>query len=432
MIATEIRSFNAGSAMLFSWHEEIRMIRSVLFALALLIAFFLDAHAAPGPYEKGGPSVVLAYDNTGDFGPATPGTKTAGWQEALDYCVANARDLYVKGGFGGRKAIYHIDDTIRFPAAQDFRVDGGIYVINFKGPDPAVDAVRIDSAMNCEYHLGLIVYGGKGAGLRIKPEKPVPIDGFPVVIETQINSQGIADPAPFTAGPRDAGTGLVIDASVAGVNYTKMYFASILNFKQCISIGGERGFYANEFICEHLHTNAHGSTLVTIDRTSNANRFRFGIGVDQGATEVTGIDLHGFRNTFDLASRGGGFAAGREIILRASSEGNQINVLTHQDVLKMITDEAERPTNQVTWAGPPAPLRTIKGDAKSWTYTQRLFPATVILTADPDAKVTFTRGAESYAIPAPLGRDIQVSVGDQLSVECQSVPKLRVVPLKTR
>lgn len=91
--------------------------------------------------------------------------------------------------------------------------------------------MRIDSAIKCEYHLGLIVYGGRGAGLRIKPEKPVPIDGFPVVIETQINSQGIADPAPFTAGARDAGMGLVIDASVAGVNCTKMYFASILEIQ---------------------------------------------------------------------------------------------------------------------------------------------------------------------------------------------------------
>ncbi len=404
----------------------------VIIAVAALFAISIVAHAAPGPDEKGGPCIVLAYDDTGDFGPATTGTKTAGWQEAIDYCVAHARDLYVKGGFGGRKAIYHIDDTIRFPAAQDFRVDGGVYVINFKGPDPTVDAVRIDSAMNCEYHLGLIVYGGRGAGLRIKPEKPVPIDGFPVVIETQINSQGIADPAPFTAGARDAGMGLVIDASVAGVNYTKMYFASILNFKQCISISGERGFYANEFTCEHLHTNAHGSTLATIDRTSNSNRFRFGIGVDQGATDVTGIELEGFRNTFDLASRGGGFAAGKELVLRSTSEGNQINVLTQQDVLSMITDEAERPTNQITWAGPPAPVRTVLGEPGKWTYTQRLYPATVTLTGGSDAKSTLQRGADSATITSPVGRDIQMSVGDLLIVECQSAPELRVVPMKTQ
>ena len=61
-------------------------------------------------------SVLLAFDGTGDFGPQTPGTRTDGWQEALDFCVREAHDLTVKGGFGGRKPIYHIRDTIRFAA----------------------------------------------------------------------------------------------------------------------------------------------------------------------------------------------------------------------------------------------------------------------------------------------------------------------------
>ncbi len=46
------------------------------------------------------PLVTLAYDGTGDFGPDTPGTTTAGWQEALDHCVSHHLDLYVMGGWG--------------------------------------------------------------------------------------------------------------------------------------------------------------------------------------------------------------------------------------------------------------------------------------------------------------------------------------------
>lgn len=141
--------------------------------------------------------MLLAWDGTGDFGPETPGTRTSGWQEALDFCAAQARDLYVKGGYGGRRAIYHIETTVRVPPAQDFRFDGGVYVVNFRGPDPTEAAFVIDSAMNCEYHLGIIVYGGMGAGLRVRPERPVPIDGFAVVVETRLQSQGIADPHPF-------------------------------------------------------------------------------------------------------------------------------------------------------------------------------------------------------------------------------------------
>ena len=39
--------------------------------------------------------------------------------------------------------------------------------------------------MNCEYHVGLFVYGGHGAALRVRPEKPVPIDQFPVWFESR-------------------------------------------------------------------------------------------------------------------------------------------------------------------------------------------------------------------------------------------------------
>ena len=71
--------------------------------------------AAPQPARN--PCIFLAVDGTGDYGPQTPGTQTAGWQEALNYCVAHRRDLYVKGGFGGN-AVFNISNTIRFPAAK--------------------------------------------------------------------------------------------------------------------------------------------------------------------------------------------------------------------------------------------------------------------------------------------------------------------------
>jgi hypothetical protein len=78
--------------------------------------------------------VLLAFDGMGDFGPQTPGTRTDGWQEALDFCVRQARDLHVMGGFGGRKPVYHIRETIRFPAAQDFRAENGV-----TSPDSRID-----------------------------------------------------------------------------------------------------------------------------------------------------------------------------------------------------------------------------------------------------------------------------------------------------
>ena len=52
--------------------------------------------------------------------------------------------------------------------------------------------------MNCEYHVGLLVYGGHGAALRVRPDTPVPIDQFPVWFESRIDSQGVADHTSIT------------------------------------------------------------------------------------------------------------------------------------------------------------------------------------------------------------------------------------------
>ena len=40
-------------------------------------------------------------EDGGDFGPHTPGTKTSGIQEALDYAHAHCRDVFIFGGRGG-------------------------------------------------------------------------------------------------------------------------------------------------------------------------------------------------------------------------------------------------------------------------------------------------------------------------------------------
>ena len=397
--------------------------------LALLLCLLeIPAAMAQTTSPADRPAVLLAFDDSGDFGPSTPDTRTAGWQEALDYCLEHGRDLYVKGGYGGRKAIYHIDTTINVPPAQDFRIDGGVYVINFKGPDPTVDAMRIDSAMNCDYLFGIIVYGGSGAGLRIKPENPVPIDGFPVVVESKIHSQGIADPHPFTPGERDTGTGLVLDAGLADISYSQLYFASVLNFRTCIEIASEGNVYSNEFTCEHLHTNAHSSTLFKVGAAARQNSFRCGIGVDQSATRVTGLEIAAARNTFAIATRPGGFTPARQIVLQSSAEGNQILLCTDEDPLSLVIDRAAIPTNQLDWTGPPAPIRTLQGTTGTCTYTQRLFPAQVTVLGEQIGRILFERADEQ--IDCTPGRDILLSVGDRLIVESRDAPSLRVVHLK--
>ncbi len=384
------------------------------------------------PQVSGGnSSVILATDNSGDFGPQTPGTQTAGWQEALDFCVAHQRDLYVKGGYGGN-VVFNVAQTINFPPAQDFRIDGGVYVINYVG-NTNNDCVVLDSCMNCDYTLGIIVYGGAKAALRIKPQNDVPIDGFPAFIETVIRSQGIADPNPFTPGPRGPGAGLVLDGSVAGISYSKIYFASVLNFNVCVELLTNGVVYNNEFTIEHLHSNATGGTLIIVGPGARENRFRFGIGVDQGATSVQGILISGSRNEFHIVTRPGGFAANQQIVLQSPAEGNQINLATEEDPATLVTDQANTPSNQLTVTGPPPPVSTIQGVSGTYIYIQRLYPATVTVTAGTSLAVTFQRpGSSPINYGAALNHDFFLSVGDSLIITSSTNPALRIIPFKTK
>lgn len=329
-------------------------MRIAVCMLALIsLAFVAAAEDAPAKAPSSA-QVILSWDDTGAFGPQTPGTKTSGWQEAVDYCVANARDLYVKGGWGGRKPVYNVSDTIRIPATQDFRIDGGVYVLNWTGPadDPNKDLMLIDSTMNGEYHFGIFVYGGAGAAMHIRPEHPVPIDGFAVMIETEIKSQGMADPAPFTPGERKAGTGLLLDGTLAPITSNRFDFiGGILNFKTCIESKG--AFVQNHFNCLHLHTNAFNSTLFALGPQSAQNKIELTIGVDAGATGVRGIAIGGANNVFEINTRGG-FPKGNDLILEEPARGNRIDIIHGRPTFNpddFLTNNAPKGANTITGVG---------------------------------------------------------------------------------
>jgi len=400
----------------------------------IVLALCLPSSASVGESKLDHPFVVLAWDASGDFGPETSGTTTAGWQEAVDCCVANGHDLYVKGGWGGRKAIYHVSDTIRIPATQDFRIDGGVYVVNWIGPpdDPAKDLMRIDSAMNAEYHFGIFVYGGAGAALRIQPENPVPIDGFPVVVETEIKSQGIADPSPFTPGERKPGTGLVLDGTKASIVNSRFDFVGgILNFKTCVEVKG--GFAQNRFSCLHLHTNADNSTLFVLGPKASQNIVDLAIGVDMGAANVRGLAIHGRNNAFTIMTRGG-FPGGNDVVLESTAAGNRIDLLHGggSAPLAAVTDNADAASNQVTWVGGNLPIRTQPVPLGEHVYTQRLYPATVRVVGGEVSNVTLVRGSGAADCTSSCRDGVLMSVDDQLRVHSTAAPELQIIPFKVR
>ena len=403
------------------------------FQFAFLLLAACPAGAQPNHTTANGPAVQLSFDRKGDFGPQTPGTRTDGWQEALDFCAHESRDLHVEGGFGGQKTVYHIRETIRFPAAQDFCVTGGVYVLNWEGPAEK-DLLVLDSAMNCEYHLGILVYGGKGAALRVRPEKPVPIDGFPAWIETQVYSQGMADPSPFQAGERLSGTGVILDGEVTAIQCCDFFFSSVLNFHTCVELKGVVSF--SQLRVPHLHTNSHRGTLMTVGDKAFGNRMQFTIGVDQGAADVTGIVLGGRRNVIDLGKRGSNrpFPKGRALILTETAEGNQINLSDSEleDPLDVITDQAGVPSNQLTFGGPPSPIRKLENLGNEFSHVQRLYPATLRWSGGKVDSATLVRGDQSLDLGSGTGRELLLSVGDELRLRSTEPPTVHVIPLKTR
>jgi hypothetical protein len=380
------------------------------------------------------PVVVLAYDGSGDFGPETPATRTAGWQEAVDYCVAHKHDLYVKGGWGGRAAIYHVADTIHIPATQDFKIDGGIYVVNWVGPADK-DLLAVDSTMDGHYTFGILVYGGAGAALRIKPENPTPIDGFAAFVDSEIAASSIADPRPFERGERKAGAGVVFDTSKAAIVHSDFRLTAVLDFATCIETPSSGADFAyNRIACGHLHTNADNSTLLRLGERSAQNTLRLAIGVDQGATGVKGVEVFGDNNALEIATRGG-FAEGADVIFEEPAAGNQVNIVGGPSVpnpLDLITDRAATPTNQVTWTGPPAPIRKVAAQAGAFTYTQRLYPATVRVVGGGVTSLALLRGDATVDYGARVPDQILMSVGDKLVISSADPPTLEVIPVKVK
>ncbi len=398
--------------------------------LAALFMFFCPSFSAAAPPR---PVVVVALDGSGDFGPQTPGTRTAGWQEALNYCVAHGRDLYIQGGFGGRQ-VYNIQETIHVPPAQDFRIDGGVYVLNWVGSQDS-DLMEIDSSMNCEYHFGIMVYGGKKAGLRVHPAGPVPVDHFAVCVETHIEMEGLADPQPFKRGERRAGEGFVLDGTAASIVHSEFRLASVINFQTCIRSTGAVGY--NSITCPHLHTNSDHGTLFDSDDRFNANTVAVTLGSDQGAEGVTGLKLAGKKNSIELKERESNrpIPKRRSVIFERTAAGNQVNLSAPpvSDPSEMITDRASSASNQVTWAGETPPITTLTTKAGVvWTYTQKLWPATIALSGGHITSVSITRGTHRVALNPLKTTEVVLSVGDTLNIDSRSAATVTVLPLKVR
>jgi hypothetical protein len=114
-------------------------------------------------------------DDGGDFGPKTPGTKTAGIQEALNHLRTTnfqqhrAQNLYIANGQ------YDTTETIHVLwLGERFRIEASESWINYM---PATgDALVIDSQMNARLRFGYVsgLQLTDGWVVKVKPVHPGP------------------------------------------------------------------------------------------------------------------------------------------------------------------------------------------------------------------------------------------------------------------
>jgi len=159
-------------------------------------------------------------DDGGDFGPNTPGTRTSGLQEALNFAHENCRDIFVHGGRGGLHGgklymdnVYMLNETLNIPWSQDFTVYGGNAIWAYRKPHG--DAIVIDSQMNCRYKLGLIVSESDGAAVRIQPHSPGP-DDFVLVTASRFDFSAVVSKHP-------QGAGIVLDSSYGPILHCTVF-----------------------------------------------------------------------------------------------------------------------------------------------------------------------------------------------------------------
>jgi hypothetical protein len=437
----------------------------------------------PGESLKGWIHVTLdGPDDGGDFGPNTRGTMTGGIQEALDYAHESFRDVYVWGGRGGLDSkrlvaenVYHLRETLRVPWSQDFRMDGGNYVLNYEKKTGT--AVHIDSQMSCKYKFGLIVSESKDPVVSVKPESAGP-DNFRAIVTSDFEFV-----APVCMHPE--GTGLLLDSSKGPVMHSRFFSTEINSYGIALRLtdnAGEGRWVANNWIHVAMGNQYHavgdaigiklgeeGSDQVVHNRIDMSLHAPRGAYFDprtktyklpenfvppQGSI---GADVFGQKNELSLVFYGRR-APGKDVVFE---EGSRDNVVHALNLPNGYTNKAKVPNNRIvtSWdvgfgvPTPPVPASgtyvvnatpfTIQamimssGDVSRWTITEpegssQAFPnnttiADTVRGPQHPEVAEGPQGTRSQTFDSGLfgGQAITIQPGDRLSLTYSEPPRWR-------
>ena len=400
--------------------------REVLKSLALAglgarVAWADDANLVDrGPEVKGLESlgyVVITPegpDDGGHFGPKTANTRTAGFQEALDYSDHVKKDLYVVGQFA-----YITHETIRMPWRQDWRMDGGEYVLWYNGLG---DAVVIDSQMSCRIKLGLVgCPGGGGAAIRVSPQNIGP-DGFRVFTCSDLIVNAVVGGGDVFGNPetKQTGTGILIEGPVVA-NRFDLIEVNACDIGIDMKAGPSHNWIESPFVhlCNnHIKVGDEGAP------NSGSNLYRATI--MGGAPGSTGVQVFGHRNhfTLDVSQQ----APGRDVVFESTAYEN---VVVATQLTDGITNSANTPTNRVVLPKAQGFAIVTPEVPQSRDDLTNREPYTVeVFILDPGAVTEWTltdAAGTAQAIRAPLsaGQSFVLESGERIRLTYTSAPKWR-------
>ena len=323
-------------------------------------------------------------DDGGDFGPHTPGTQTAGLQEAFDACKRDKRDLYIVGGgasaaFQNPGGVYPLNATLRIPWMQDFRCDGGEAVLQYT--QPRGDAIVMDSQMSCVYKFGLVALAqgeNDGACLRVRPQSVGPDDMIAVV------SSRIAINALVGAGSRGLektefvahGDGLVLDSALGAINGNEIFIHETIGCARGIYLTapGPRSAVLNNWIrCPFAHICRTHLRLGDPNDPGGVLWNRIDALLDgHDLKDSTGAQIFGRGNRLNL-----GFLqvpAGRGVVFEPGAAENLVET---QNLLGRYTDNARVPSNQIRTQEPDGLAVKTPGFPGTGQWLENPYPTTV-------------------------------------------------------
>lgn len=410
----------------------------VLTTILIAIGPICADEIAP-PIKSYRPFLVVGPKGPGDgsdFGPGTPGTKTSGLQEAFDAAKAQAKDLYIAGGsWTARQTepiVYFMSETLHIPWMQDFRLDGGHYVIQYT--PKTGDAITIDSQMSCAYRIGLVASNSNGAVIRMAPTSAGP-DGFKVITSSEFTINAVVGGGGAWPGGKDGdnkldpnhdwlGVGLWLDGSAGSIDANKI---TVLETVGCQTGLLLRGAVTRNTI-EEINIHLCREHLIVGDMSDpRASDNRIEAFVDsQGIEGSVGARLFGRNNMLTLsASR---MAPHAGLILEESAEGNL--VMAHQ-LPDGFTNRARSSSNRIVTTGETPILVTTPAvpAAGETALNTHPFPVEVRFRSSGTVKRWFEVDrdgkAEEYDGPITSGQSVILNPGEGIKLDYTEPPHWR-------